>query len=92
MLLWPIQSSCLGHCCSGKLFTKLLLPFNLLLFRHQSPIRKVPEALWAELFAAIVPPRRQLELYLNSAEFGPWLASKWSSRWTPTKRAPIAGL
>jgi hypothetical protein len=61
---------------------------NLLLFRHQSPPRKVVEAAWAELFATIVPPRRQLELYLNSAEFGPGIWGICEASWRLAGKHP----
>ena len=61
---------------------------NLLLVRHQNPARKVLEAAWAELYAAIVPPRRQLELYLNAAEFGPGIWGICEASWRLAGKHP----
>ena len=63
---------------------------NLLLLRNQSPPRKLLEAAWAELFAVIVPPRRQLELYLNSAEFGPGIWGICEASWRLAGKHPSA--
>ena len=61
---------------------------NLLLLRHQNPARKVLEAAWAELYAALVPPRRQLELYLNSSEFGPGIWGICEASWRLAGKHP----
>jgi hypothetical protein len=61
---------------------------NLLLFRHQNPARKMLEAGWAEMYAAIVPPRRQLELYVNSAEFGPGIWGICEASWRLAGKHP----
>lgn len=61
---------------------------NLLLMRHQNPARKVLEAGWADVYATIVPPRRQLELYLNSAEFGPGIWGICEASWRLAGKHP----
>ena len=61
---------------------------NLLLFRYKTPARKGIEAIWAELFAYIVPPRRQLELYLNSVEFGPGIWGVCEASWRLVGKSP----
>jgi monofunctional biosynthetic peptidoglycan transglycosylase len=61
---------------------------NLLLFRHQNPARKVIEAGWAEVYASIVPPRRQLEHYLNAAEFGPGIWGICEASWRLAGKHP----
>jgi monofunctional biosynthetic peptidoglycan transglycosylase len=61
---------------------------NLLLVRHQNPARKLLEAGWAELYAVLVPPPRQLELYLNSVEFGPGIWGICEASWRLAGKHP----